>query len=85
MDLISKGSADQAEKICRNAIEENPRDVNMTALLGATLLKSRQWEEAEKFLRLAIQPAGRAAAGRGSRGGAAHGHPSGSDPGSGPF
>lgn len=55
MDLISKGSADQAEKICRNTIEENPQDVNMTALLGATLLKSRQWEEAEKFLRLAIQ------------------------------
>jgi len=54
IQLINAGEADKAEAFCREAIERNPRDVNMVALLGATLLKTRQTPEAEKFLREAI-------------------------------
>ncbi len=54
IQLINAGEADKAEALCRDAVERNPRDVNMVALLGATLLKTRQTPEAEKFLREAI-------------------------------
>ena len=53
--LINAGQIDKAEAICRSGIVRNPDDVNMVALLGATLLKSRQIPEAEKYLRQAIQ------------------------------
>ena len=42
IQLINAGEADKAEAFCRDAVESNPRDVNMVALLGATLLKTRQ-------------------------------------------
>ena len=38
IELVSKGSADQAEKICRDSVERHPQDANMTALLGAIFL-----------------------------------------------
>jgi len=53
--LINEGQAEQAVSICREAVERNPQDINMVALLGATLAKTRQVEEAEKFLKLAIR------------------------------
>ena len=53
--LINSGHPDQAEAICRSAVERNPDDINMVALLGAILLKSHQIPEAEKYLRQAIQ------------------------------
>lgn len=55
IELINAGEAHKAEALCREAIERNPRDVNMVALLGATLLKTGQISEAEKFLREAIE------------------------------
>jgi tetratricopeptide (TPR) repeat protein len=55
IELINTGRIDEAEALCRDAVARNPKDVNVTALLGATLLKTRQLEEAEKYLRLAIQ------------------------------
>ena len=53
--LINAGQIDKAEAICRAGIERHADDVNMVALLGATLFKSRQLPEAEKHLRKAIQ------------------------------
>jgi tetratricopeptide (TPR) repeat protein len=55
VQLINAGQADKAEALCRDAVDRNPRDVNMVALLGATLLKTRQIKEAEKILREAIE------------------------------
>jgi len=55
IELIGAGKRGEAEAICRDAIQRNPNDVNMTALLGATLLKAREMEEAEEFLRRAIK------------------------------
>jgi len=55
IELINSGERARAEEICREAIRNNPDDVNMTALLGAMLLKSRETKEAERFLRRAIQ------------------------------
>ena len=54
IQLINAGESAKAETFCREAVESNPGDVNMVALLGATLLKSRQITEAEEFLRKAI-------------------------------
>ena len=53
--LINSGQIDKAESICRSAVEGNPEDINMVALLGATLLKSNKIPEAEKFLRRAVK------------------------------
>ena len=57
IDLINKGSADEAERICRETVEKNPDDANMVALLGAILVKKRQFPEAESWLRKAIEVA----------------------------
>ena len=53
--LINAGQIDKAAGLCRSAIDRNPDDINMLALLGATLLKSRNISEAEKYLRQAIK------------------------------
>jgi Flp pilus assembly protein TadD len=55
IELINAGKRSDAEAICRDAIQRNPDDINMTALLGAMLLKAREMDEAEKFLRHAIE------------------------------
>ena len=57
IELINQGSADQAEKVCRDCVEANPRDANMIALLGAVLVKKKQYGEAETWLRQAIDHA----------------------------
>ncbi len=51
IELINSGRIGQAEAICRAAVERNDQDVNMTALLGATLFKAGQTGEAERWLR----------------------------------
>mgnify|MGYP003396936941 CR=1 FL=1 len=51
IELINSGRIAQAEAICRAAVERNDQDVNMTALLGATLFKGGQTAEAERWLR----------------------------------
>ena len=55
IELINAGKRGEAETICREALERNPGDVNMTALLGASLLKAGEVGEAEKFLRQTTQ------------------------------
>lgn len=55
VELINSGRIDQAEALCRAAVARNGDDVNMTALLGATLLKARKLAEAEQYLRHSIQ------------------------------
>ena len=55
IELINDGRIAEAEALCRAAAERNPDDVNMTALLGATLLKARRIEEAERYLRHSIR------------------------------
>jgi tetratricopeptide (TPR) repeat protein len=55
IELINAGERGKAESICRDAIERNPEDINMIALLGASLLKSGQMADAEMFLWQAIQ------------------------------
>ncbi len=51
VELINSGRIEQAEAICRAAVERNDQDVNMTGLLGATLFKARKTDEAERWLR----------------------------------
>ena len=53
--MVGSGQITPAVSICRDAIRDNPADVNMTALLGAILLKARQPDEAEDLLRRAIK------------------------------
>ena len=53
--LINSGRVSAAAALCRDAVERDPQDVNMTALLGAILLKLREFEAAEAHLRRAIE------------------------------
>ncbi len=55
IDLINSGRVAAAAALCRDAVEQDPQDVNMTALLGAILLKLREFEAAEAHLRRAIE------------------------------
>jgi tetratricopeptide (TPR) repeat protein len=55
IELINSGRIGQAEAVCRAAVERNEQDVNMTALLGATLFKAGKTDEAERWLRHTMQ------------------------------
>jgi tetratricopeptide (TPR) repeat protein len=55
VDLINAGDVQQAEKICRAAVERSPTDVNMLGLLGALLVKTHRYEEAEHWLRRTVE------------------------------
>ena len=55
MGLINAGRMNAAAAACRETLEQNQDDVNMTALLGAILLKARDFDEAERRLRRAIE------------------------------
>jgi tetratricopeptide (TPR) repeat protein len=59
VELINSGQIGRAEAICRAAVQRNDQDVNMTALLGATLFKAGRLEEAERWLRHSTQLAPR--------------------------
>ena len=54
LEMVNAGNPGAAETICRDAVERNPKDVNMLGLLGAILVKMRRLEEAEQVLRRAI-------------------------------
>ena len=53
--LVNSGRIGAAAAVCRDALKRDSDDVNMTALLGAILLKSREFDEAEGLLRRAIE------------------------------
>jgi len=55
--LVGAGDLAQAADFCRMTLDNNPRDVSITALLGAIHLKMRQSDDAEKYLRQAIDMA----------------------------
>ena len=55
MGFINAGRMNAAATACRETLERNPNDVNLTALLGAVLLKAREFTEAEIRLRRAIE------------------------------
>ena len=50
MGLINAGRMNAAAAACRETLEHNQNDVNVTALLGAILLKAREFDEAERRL-----------------------------------
>jgi len=52
--LVANGQVDRAEEICRGAIDDQPQNVNMLALLGAIQLKRKHYRDAEKWLEKAI-------------------------------
>ncbi|MEJ2603637.1 MAG: sulfotransferase [Gammaproteobacteria bacterium] len=52
--LLNGGEPEAAIAVCREALAEDPDNVNFTALLGAMLLKVRRLAEAEEQLRRAI-------------------------------
>jgi len=54
IDLVNAGQIGRAMRVCRDTLNELPNDINMTALLGALLLKSKELGLAEKYLRRAI-------------------------------
>ena len=55
IELVNAGKIDQAEASCRSALEILPEDVNLLGLLGAVLLKKREFNEAETVLKTTIQ------------------------------
>ena len=55
MSLIDSGRMNAAAATCRDVLERAPNDVNMTALLGAILLKAREFKDAERWLRRTIE------------------------------
>ncbi|MGI9287960.1 MAG: tetratricopeptide repeat-containing sulfotransferase family protein [Pseudomonadales bacterium] len=58
VDLMKEDAADEAESVCRQALEIEPSDVNFIALLGTVLTRQGKLEEAEIQLRrtIAIAP-----------------------------
>lgn len=54
LELINAGDPVAAEKLCREAVRRNPKDVNMSGLLGAVLIKRRRLDEAEQVLKQTI-------------------------------
>jgi tetratricopeptide (TPR) repeat protein len=55
IELINTGQAEQAERLCRAALQEYPRDVTMLGLMGALCVKMNQPGAAEKYLRKTIK------------------------------
>ena len=53
--LVNAGRIAAAAAVCRDALKRDSDDVSMTALLGAILLKRREFDEAERLLRRAIE------------------------------
>jgi tetratricopeptide (TPR) repeat protein len=55
VDRVRAGETDAAERICRDALERYSDDVNLLGMLGAILLKKREWREAERMLLRTIE------------------------------
>ena len=54
MTFLRAGDAIMAEKMCRQALTEFPRDANLLCLLGAAMLKQDKAREAEQTLSRAV-------------------------------
>jgi tetratricopeptide (TPR) repeat protein len=55
MTFLRAGDAATAEKMCRQALDEFPRDANLLCLLGASMLKQNRAREAEHTLSRAVR------------------------------
>ena len=55
LELINAGNPRAAERVCREAVERNPKDVNMLGMLGAVLVKMRRLDEAEQVLKRTVR------------------------------
>jgi tetratricopeptide (TPR) repeat protein len=55
LELINSGQLTEAESICNNTLSQHPNDPNINGLLGALLVKMKNFEEAEKRLRRTIE------------------------------
>ena len=55
IELVNTGQINQAESICRAELDKNPRDINMLGLLGAVLVKTCRFDEAEATLQETIR------------------------------
>jgi tetratricopeptide (TPR) repeat protein len=55
MTFLRAGDAATAEKMCRQALDEFPRDANLLCLLGASMLKQDRAREAEHTLSRAVR------------------------------
>ena len=55
LELVNAGHPRAAERVCREAVERNSKDVNMLGLLGAVLVKMRRLDEAEQVLRRTVR------------------------------
>ena len=53
--FLRAGDAPMAERICRQALNANPRDANLLCLLGASLIRQQKPEEAEHTLSRAVR------------------------------
>ena len=54
MTFLRGGDAVTAEKMCRQALVEFPRDANLLCLLGASMLKQNKPRDAEQTLSRAV-------------------------------
>ena len=55
LELVNAGNPGAAEHVCRDAVQRNPKDVNMLGLLGAVLVKMRRLDEAEQVLKRTVR------------------------------
>ena len=55
--LLKGGARDEAESLCREAVRQDPGDVNFIALLGTILADINKLEEAEQLLGRAVKAA----------------------------
>jgi tetratricopeptide (TPR) repeat protein len=55
LELISSGQLAAAERICIDETRNHPNEPNITALLGAVLVKMRKFQEAERYLKKAVE------------------------------
>jgi tetratricopeptide (TPR) repeat protein len=52
---ISNGNVEQGLSLCRSKLEDSPDDVNLIALLGAILIRTGDFDDAERYLLRAIE------------------------------
>ena len=55
IELVNTGRIDEAEALCRTELASRPGDVNVLGLLGAVLIKTHQFDEAETTLKETIR------------------------------
>ena len=55
--LLKEGAREDAEALCREALERNPGDINFVSLLGSILAGGGAMEEAAELLSRAVRAA----------------------------